>query len=359
MARSWLGNRRSRLFSEIRGASAVCIVNTDVNYPNFRYLTGFLGGVFEGDVLIATRKRLTLITNPLEYEIAESQKPSFMTVVGRKYDPEASRRRISELIRGKRVGVDLQFLPVLLYQHLKKRYKPKRLVDASAAFAKVRLVKDEDEIAKIRRAVRITKTALREIRKYFKAGMTELELAARFDFLQMSHGASGTSFDTKVSFGKNAALPHHSPDSTRLKKGDFVLIDAGAKVDNYCSDITRTYVFGGAGSARQREILRIVRKAQKDAIAAVRPGADGKDIHMIAAKVIDSAAGGRYKGRFIHSLGHSVGLEVHDGPGFSLQSNKLKPGMVITAEPGIYIPGFGGVRIEDDILITKKGYKVL
>jgi Xaa-Pro dipeptidase len=138
-----------------------------------------------------------------------------------------------------------------------------------------------------------------------------------------------------------------------------VLIDAGAKVENYCSDITRTFIFGSAGNEKQKEMLETVRKAQKEAISAIRPSKNGKEIHAIAENIINNAYSGKFKGRFIHSLGHSLGLEVHDGPGFSRQSNKLKPGMVITAEPGIYITGFGGVRIEDDIVITQSGCKIL
>jgi Xaa-Pro dipeptidase len=174
----------------------------------------------------------------------------------------------------------------------------------------------------------------------------------------MSLGASGTSFDTIVSFGKNAALPHHSPDKTRLRKGELILIDAGAKDSNYCSDITRTFAFGKIGEG-QKEMIDVVKEAQRMAIGAIRQGRDGREIHSLAENYLNETRGGKYKGRFIHALGHSVGLEVHDGPGFSKQKNILKPGMVITVEPGVYVPGFGGVRFEDDVLITEKGSEVL
>jgi Xaa-Pro dipeptidase len=155
-------------------------------------------------------------------------------------------------------------------------------------------------------------------------------------------------------------MPHHFPDGTsRLRRGDFILIDAGAKIENYCSDITRTFVFGGAGTKQQREMIGIVMEAQREAIARIRSGRNGKQIHLMAEKYINSAQHGKYKGRFMHGLGHSLGLEDHDGPGLSKQSNKLREGMVVTVEPGIYINGFGGVRIEDDVLVTQHGCEIL
>lgn len=359
MAGRWLHNRLKRLFSATRGVDVMLLVNTSGGDPNFLYLTGFTSGLFEDSILVATRGRVYLIASPLEYQTALDQKITGMSIINSGYDGKPAKRWLAKLIRGKRVGVNGSLMPVGVYSRLKKRYRPKRMVDVSGALTETRLIKDSEEIERIRKAVAITKKAMARIGKYFKTGITELQLAAQFDFIQMSLGASGPSFDTIVCFGRNAAQPHHSPDSTRLRKGDFVLIDAGAKVGNYCSDITRTYVFGRRPTAKEEEMLEIVRRAQREAISAIKPGKKGSEIHGIAAKVIDAAAGGRYRGSFIHSLGHSVGLEVHDGPGFSTQSNIIRPGMVITAEPGIYVPGFGGVRIEDDILITKDGYKIL
>jgi Xaa-Pro dipeptidase len=268
------------------------------------------------------------------------------------------KKLLSSLVRRKRVGVNAIGLSFSTYERLKRKYHPKKMTDVSKALLDTRLVKDEVEIGRIREAARITKTAMREIQKYFETGITELELAARFDFIQMTLGASGTSFDTVVSFGKNSALPHHSPDMTKLKNGDIILIDAGAKYENYCSDITRTFLFGKKGG-QQAEMVDIVKEAQKRAIDAIMPGKEGREIHELAAKYLDEVKGGKYKGKFIHALGHSVGLETHDGPGLSSEKNILAPGMVVTVEPGVYVTGFGGVRFEDDVLITKEGCEIL
>ena len=359
MAGNWLKDRLRRLFSNLRGIDAVLIANSDRADPNFLYLTGFTSGLFEESLLIAVRDSVYVFTYSLEYQTALDQRQSGMRVINIADDVKAARSLLKRLIKGKRIGVNGSFISFSTAAHLRKRYGPKRFADISDKLTETRLIKDRDEIRKIRSAARITKTAMKRIGRYLKAGVTELQLAAQFDFIQMSLGASGPSFGTIVCFGKNAAQPHHSPDNTKLRRGDFVLIDAGTKVSNYCSDITRTFVFGRRPSPKEEEMISIVKRAQHEAILAIRPGKRGNEIHNIAAKVIDTSAGGRYKGRFIHSLGHSVGLEVHDGPGFSTQKNIIRPGMVITAEPGIYVPGFGGVRIEDDILITRKGYKIL
>jgi Xaa-Pro dipeptidase len=359
MSRNWQKDRLRCLFTGLKGVDAVLLMNTGAADPNFHYLTGFTSGLFEDSVLVATSRRLYLITSVLEYQTALDQRTRNMRVISSGYDGKAAKRWLLKLVKGKKIGINGSFLPANTFKRLKSKYKPKKLIDVSKSLLKARLIKGEDEILKIRKAVRITKTAMQRIQKYFKTGITELQLAAQFDFIQMSLGASGPSFDTIVCFGKNAALPHHSPGNTRLKKGDFVLIDAGAKIANYCSDITRTFIFAGSGNARQKEMLETVRKAQREAILAIEPSKDGKTIHTLAESVINSAYGGKFKGRFIHSLGHSLGLEVHDGPGFSRQSLKLRLGMVLTVEPGIYIPGFGGVRLEDDILITQNGCKIL
>ena len=200
-----------------------------------------------------------------------------------------------------------------------------------------------------------------------KVGVSEKQVAAEFDSLILKFGADGTSFPSIVCFGRNAALPHHSPDHTRLKYGDFVLIDVGVKLDNYCSDVTRTIIFGTEKGRikdydRKAEILKTVKDAQSMAIKSIREGQIGEKPHLIAEKHINSVGGGRYKGMFIHSLGHSIGIEVHDGSGRFLSPGSklvLKQGMVTSVEPGIYIPGFGGARFEDDIVVKKNGAMIL
>jgi Xaa-Pro dipeptidase len=357
-----LREKLDRIFESCRGIDRIILVNSSEKDPNFTYLTGFRGGIFEGDILMADRKGLTLYTGALEYGTALAQRFDGLRII-RMEDAETTRALLLAALKGKRIGINGSFLPYSSYVRIKKRYGPRKMIDVQDAFMKARIVKDAEELANIGKAARITRAAQEIIRKDVKAGMTERDVARRFDDISEGLGSEGPSFETIVSFGKNAALPHHKPDNTKLKKGDFVLIDAGAKVNNYCSDMTRTFVFGGAGGkdyGKKAEMLKIVKEAQKRAIGSIRPGAKGSEVDKVARSYLDTVDNGKYKGKFIHSLGHSVGIEVHDGEGFSPGSKlKLKENMVITAEPGVYVTGFGGARFEDDIVITKKGRKII
>lgn len=359
-----LRERLARVFRKAKALDKILLLNTGNTDPNFLYLTGFTSGLFEYSYLIVKPDGAKLVTSALEYETAKEQAPSGMEVLCMRSSEESKAILGSEL-NGFRIGINESFLPVEIYKSLKKNYKLKKLKDISGLLSNARLVKDEDEIGKIKKAVSITKWAQMLIQKEFKEGMTEMELAAKFDSLSASVGSEGPSFKTIVCFGKNAALPHHFPDGTKLAYGDIVLIDAGAKSENYCSDMTRTFIFGDDKKAvgridEKEELLKVVKEAQVRAIRAIRPGVKGKEIDRVARECIETFEGGKYKGKFIHSLGHSLGIEVHDGPGFSPnEETVIKEGMVITVEPGIYINGFGGVRIEDDVLITKDGALVL
>jgi Xaa-Pro dipeptidase len=355
-----LKGRLKKIFDNAKKIDAIFLVNTPTTDPNFLYLTGYTSGLYEGDTLISTREKVYHLTSPLEYDTALAQKKKGIRIINTKVNPKTSQRWMRKLIKGKRIGINASFLPISVYKGFVSKYKPKSIVDISGALTNARLIKDDCEIDSIKKAVRITKRAMAEIRKHFKEGMTELELAAKFDFLSMSFGSSGAAFETIVCFGKNTALPHHMPDKTKLKKGEFILIDAGAKNNDYCSDITRTFFFGGKPDTYDLDVYNTVRAARSKALNVIKPGIKGKQVHEAVENFINKAKDGRYKGRFIHSLGHSLGIEVHDGPGFSrIAEQVLKPGMVITVEPGIYIPEFCGVRIEDDILITEKGAVVL
>ncbi|MGC8629195.1 MAG: M24 family metallopeptidase [Candidatus Micrarchaeia archaeon] len=357
-----LKRRLLNIFSNCKNVGALLLVNSEQQDPNFRYLTRFKSGVFENDTLIAERNGIALFTSELEYETALSQRFEGMKITKiTKKNAEKIKKRVRSMVNGKVVGINGNFLPTARYLEIRKDYRPKKIVDASECFAKARVVKSREEIRAIDKAASITRKALQEMPRYFKEGVTEMQLAKRFDELSAELGSEKPSFDTIVSFGKNAALPHHMPDSTKLKKGDIVLIDAGAVVQGYCSDMTRTFIFGkDSRYEKEKEMLEVVKKAQELAIRAMKPGAGGKEVDKAARAYIDSAHGGKYKGTFIHSLGHSVGLEVHDGYSLSPGSKViLKEGMIFTAEPGVYVVGFGGVRIEDDVLITSKGPLIL
>ncbi len=363
MDRKTLRTRLRKVFSGAKGLRQIIITNTNSADPNFIYMTDLIGGLFEWSILLITRTKVTLFTSPLEYELAREQLRNGIRVVNLD-----SKKKVDILIRavkGKRVGINSSFVPYGTYTHLKKRFKVKGFVDVSEAFELARQVKGSDELNRIAAANKITKKAIALVQNKLKAGMTEREAAAEFDSTILGLGADGVSFPSIVCFGKNAALPHHGPDDTKLKNGDFVLIDVGVKLHNYCSDVTRTMIFGKADKKdykRKLELLNTVKEAQKAAIKSIKEGRKGEAPHVIAENYINSAIGGRYKGTFIHALGHSIGIEVHDGSGRFLSPGSkliLKSGMVSSVEPGIYVPGFGGARFEDDIVVTKNGARIL
>ncbi|EQB72004.1 MAG: hypothetical protein AMDU1_APLC00014G0016 [Thermoplasmatales archaeon A-plasma] len=186
--------------------------------------------------------------------------------------------------------------------------------------------------------------------------MTESEVSALIAYEMMKLGASEPSFSTIVAFGENASMPHYSPGDRKLKKNDFVLIDFGARYRRYCSDITRTVVFGHA-SPDQREMYDVVFRAQDESMKTIKENVNGKDVDAVARKIIDST---KFKGRFIHSLGHGLGMDVHDHPALSSNYDfPLKANMVVTVEPGVYVPRVGGVRIEDDVIVKKDGFELI
>ncbi|MGC8687175.1 MAG: M24 family metallopeptidase [Candidatus Micrarchaeia archaeon] len=350
-------DRISRVFANV-SADTLIIFNTGTVDSNFLYFTGFTSGVFEDTLLIVKKQNASVLANELEYYTAMSQKRKGLEVIKvlNRKDIEA---HMSKSIRGKTIGINGSFMPFSYAKALRK-YKPKRIIDASEGLLRARLVKDSEEIRTMKKAVEIAKKAFKEIPKYFKEGITEKQLASTFNYLMGMNGADGQSFPTIVSFGPNSAMPHHMPDDTKLEKNSIVLIDAGAKYKNYCSDLTRSFIFKPDKSSKKYtkivEMYSIVKEAQRRALLSIKPGADASAPHIAAEEFINSAAEGKYKGTFIHSVGHSIGIDVHDGFGLSKgQHFKLQPGMVFSDEPGIYVEGFGGIRIEDDVLVTKNG----
>jgi Xaa-Pro aminopeptidase len=192
--------------------------------------------------------------------------------------------------------------------------------------------------------------------KLIRPGQRELDVARELEYVMLKLGSEGTPFETICASGSRSALPHGRASRKRLEAGDFVTLDFGALVNGYCSDITRTFILGRA-SARQRRLYRLVQTAQAQAVSQVRPGASTQAVDRAARRPITRAGFGP---QFGHGTGHGIGLEVHQGPSLSPRTDgTLRPGMVVTIEPGIYVPGFGGVRIEDDVLVTRSGHRVL
>jgi Xaa-Pro dipeptidase len=325
---------------------------------SFFYLFDCASGIFEGSLAIALPDgRLHVFSSPLEAESAyqaAKEDPTVTVHVPRPQEMEAEVRSI--LGSTTRIALNYHELTHESYLRLSKLIGEREWIDASAALRKSRVTKDAREIERLRRAAEIGSAVGREIPQMLRAGMTELELAAEMEYSMMKHGASGRSFATIVGFGTSGAEPHYMPRDKPLRSGESIVCDFGAFYRRYASDITRSFHFG----RRDDELKRVhetVEAAQQAALSLARAGVTGKEIHNAAAQVIDASP---WKGRFTHGLGHSIGLAVHDGFGMGPQTDDiLQEGMAITIEPGIYLPGRGGVRIEDDILITRTGYEFL
>jgi Xaa-Pro dipeptidase len=256
----------------------------------------------------------------------------------------------------KNIGINYREITHANYLRMKKAAKGAKLVDVSADLETARMIKQPDEIAKIRKACKIASAAGEAIPDIVSEGMKETEAAAELNRMMMTKGASGPAFAAVIAFGSKSAEPHYYPGQRRLKRGHLALFDYGASYCRYVSDITRTFSCGKP-SAKQTEMYNLVLKAQLAAIDEIRDGVSGKSVDLAARSIIDSS---RFKGRFIHSTGHGIGVSVHDPGAISYARDMtLKEGMVLTVEPGVYIAGFGGVRIEDDVLVTKKGCQIL
>jgi len=252
----------------------------------------------------------------------------------------------------KTLGIEDGYMSLGQYNYLKDNLKGVELVYANSLIVTLRGSKDEDELAIMMEAQRITDEAFAAICKYIKPGMTEAQIAAQLTFEQMARGAQRMSFPAIVASGPNGSRPHAIPSLRQVQKGDFITMDFGCVYKGYCSDMTRTVAIGSV-SAEQEKVYYTVLKAQKAGIAASRAGVLGKDIHNAAAKVIADAGYGEFFG---HGYGHSLGIEVHEAPNANTRGETPMPvGAMVSAEPGIYLPGRFGVRIEDCIRMLEGG----
>ncbi len=222
--------------------------------------------------------------------------------------------------------------------------------------AQLRLVKDDGEIALMRKAAELTNGGMRTAYEVVTAGMHEYKVAAEIEYAMRKHGSYGTAFDTIVSSGLSSAFPHGGCTDRQIRPGELVVVDIGAVYKNYRSDMTRTLVTGKA-SEKQRKLHEIVKKAHASAFAAIKPETKARDVDAAARRIIEEAG---YADKFVHGLGHGVGLDIHEPPTLNTSSKeKLQAGNIVTDEPGIYLVGYGGVRIEDTVLVTKDGAEKL
>lgn len=320
---------------------------------SIQYLTGIYaepGERFVG-LIVTTQNEPTLILNALF--TAPSGAPCTVRAYADVDDPLVI---VEELCSRKAtLGCDKN-LPARFLLPLVERGAAAGFVLASAAIDDARAIKDDVERDLMRAASAVNDAAMARFREFVSEGATEADIAGRLEAVYRQLGAQGHSFTPIVSFGANAADPHHEPDSTKLASGDVVLFDVGCRKDEYCSDMTRTFVFGEA-SDKLREVHDLVRRANEAGRNRVAAGVRFCDIDAAARKVIEDAGYGPY---FTHRLGHQIGLDVHEpGDVSATHDEPVRAGMTFSIEPGIYLPGEFGVRIEDLVLVTEDGCEVL
>jgi len=269
--------------------------------------------------------------------------------------PVLIREELEKLSLSARLGLESRSVTYAEAERLRKDVT-ENIVPLGGLTESLREVKDRHEIQIIRDSAKIARNAFHAVRALIRPDWTEKQVADELEFAMRRLGAKDASFPTIAAVGSNAALPHCVPGDRKVGDANFILIDWGAKYRGYASDLTRV-LFTGKVSAEFRKVYQIVLDAQKKAIDAVRPGIPCSEIDAVARQYIDDAGYGKCFG---HGLGHGIGLEIHEGPSFSPASETiLKPGMVLTVEPGIYVKGWGGVRIEDDVVVTRSGYELL
>ncbi len=350
--------RLDRLRAQIKDAGLDAVV---ITHPtNRRYLTGFEGDDIapnesSGHVVVSA-DRAVLVVSPLEAQRAQEQAEGFEVFDRVRPLARADATVLSET-GTRRVGFEADAIIYQDYVTLREVLDDNvELVPVGELINDLRAIKTPDEIRILERAIQITDEAFERVAATIKEGDTERDIAFRLDTAMRELGATGLSFPTIVASGPNAARPHHEPSERAINAGDAIVIDMGAVVDGYCADLTRT-VWVGEPDETLRAIYPVVEKALSEAEAELRPGMSGREGDGISREVIAGAGYGDY---FPHGLGHGVGVRVHESPSMSPRTDApLVPGHVITIEPGIYLPGKGGVRIEDVAVVEEDGIRVL
>jgi len=344
--------RRERVRRAMRKLGVEALLVTD--FANVTYLTGFTG---DDSYLLVREEGETLLTDGRFTTQLSDECPGLDLLVRRPgvhmLQAVVRALRTSEIGR---LAIEADSMTVGLEDRISDKLPNVAIMPTTGLVEKLRLVKDKEESDLIREAIRQAERAFGVIRASLKPEMTEKQICDELEHQFRLFGAKTAAFPSIVALGDRAALPHATPGKHRLGDHDFLLIDWGACEGLYHSDLTRTMAIGRIPPKFAR-VYKAVLDAQRKGIEAIRPGAVSQDIDDAARSVIVKAGFGR---RFTHGLGHGIGLQVHEGPRLAAKTQTvLKPGMVVTVEPGIYIPGWGGVRIEDDVLVTRYGHEVL
>lgn len=344
--------RRDRLRHAIEQEAGSALLVT--NFINVRYLTGFTG---EDSYLIVHREGDLLVSDPrYEVQIAE-ECPGLDTFIRSPHETllDATTHQLQSaswsdvLVEGSTIGLEA-------FEQLKVNLPAVRWGQSRGLVEHLRVIKDADEILATRRAVEIAERVFTSVRATLRSTLTEWDIATEIERLSRLLGGSGTAFKPIVAVGSRSALPHAVPGNSTVGSAAFLLIDWGVATEGYRSDLTRVLTTGNI-PPKFREIYRVVLEAQQVAINQLRPGIMVSEVDRAARAVIEACDMGP---QFNHGLGHGIGLEIHEAPRLGRKPDRpLEVGMIVTVEPGIYFPGFGGVRIEDDVLITADGHEVL
>ncbi|MCY3019909.1 MAG: Xaa-Pro peptidase family protein [Planctomycetota bacterium] len=336
------------------------------NERNVRYLSGFSGG---DSALLVTAEHKVLLTDFRYLEEARKTVPSWEVVIekvrrGADGKPEVliphglmeKAGHMMRKLRLRKLGFEAGDMRVADLRNLRKAARGVRLKPQNGLVGELRLCKSPWEVRQIEKALRIQERAFEELCRSLEDGIREREAAAWLRYLMVKGGADDQAFESMFQVGSHSSLPHGRPTGRRFRGSAVILVDWGSKFAGYHSDLTRTF-FLGTISPRLRKIHQTVLEAQRQAIARVEPGVALAEVDAAAREVISKAGYGK---AFGHSTGHGLGLDIHEAPSLSARSKGvLRPGMVVTVEPGVYLPGLGGVRIEDDVLVTPNGHRVL
>lgn len=328
-----------------------CLLVTDL--PQVRYLCGYTG---TNGLLIVLQTDATFITD-FRYagQVKEQVKGAKIKIVRRELFSELDEmKKLQE--KNLRIGYLEQFLPVKNLRMLEEKLPNALLAPTNGLVESLAARKDANELKLIKKAAEITDTAFERVLQIIKPGVGENEVRAELEYQMMMLGSEKPGFETIIASGKRSALPHGVASEKKIKKGEFVTLDFGAVYQGYHADMTRTVVVGKATS-RQKKIYGLVLKAQIAGTKKAKAGLTGSEVDKHVRDIIEKAGYGK---NFGHGLGHGLGLQIHEEPRLSpLSDSVLEPNMVVTVEPGIYLDGWGGVRIEDDVIITRNGCKVI
>ncbi len=342
---------RLRVLFQDAGVDALVVTAA----ANIRYLTGFTGSA---GVVVVTDSEMVLVTDGRYRDQAAEQVAGSSARARVEITSTEQRHRIVDALGGAaRVGLEADHVTWSAQRRYAQEWFMDRDVVATTSMVEtLRRSKDADELLRIELAAEIADTALEMMRPQLLEGPTELEFARELDMTMRRLGATRPSFETIVASGPNGARPHARPSSRRIRSGDLVVLDFGAVVDGYCSDMTRTVAVGDISSTARR-MLEVVTRAQAQGVAAVRPGIAARDVDAVCRSVIDDAG---WADAFSHGTGHGVGLDIHEAPGVGSTSDAtLVIGDVVTVEPGVYLPEHGGVRVEDTVVVTAEGCRPL